>query len=118
VKIDAEAKEAHYVYDPEWIAGRGDSSAGGLEVQKIKYNKLLSTIPLDEMMKWTDVDPKQELPALDYSSTHVVGIGLRGLSPHELKCWLYYPEDDCPFYRCTVFSHYAVKNCPPKDKKL
>ena len=31
---------------------------------------------------------------------------------------MYYPEDDCPFYRCTVFSHYAEKNCPGKDTPL
>ena len=38
--------------------------------------------------------------------------GVRGKCPHGLKCWLYFPEDDCPFYRTTVFSHYAKKNCP------
>lgn len=31
---------------------------------------------------------------------------------------MYYPEDDCPFYRCTVFSHYAKKNAPEEDKLL
>ena len=38
--------------------------------------------------------------------------GIRGHCPHGLKCWLYFPEDNCPFYRTTVFSHYAKKNCP------
>lgn len=28
-----------------------------------------------------------------------MGIGIRGTSPHGAKCWLYYPENDCPFYR-------------------
>ena len=55
---------------------------------------------------------------LTYSSTHVIGLGLRGPSPHDTKCWLYYPEDNCPFYRCTVFSHYAKLNCPPDDRQL
>ena len=27
-------------------------------------------------------------------------------------------EDDCPFYRCTVFSHYAKKNAPAADALL
>merc|ERR1711998_718055 len=88
----------------------------GLEVKTIKYNSLLSTVPLDVMLRWTGKDA--DAAELDCSSTHVVGIGLRGLSPHELKCWLYYPEDDCPFYRCTVFSHYAEKNVPEAGKKL
>ena len=52
------------------------------------------------------------------SSSHIVGIGLRGSCPHGLKCWLYFPEDNCPFYRTTVFSHYAPKNCPSPDTKL
>ena len=52
------------------------------------------------------------------SSSHIVGIGLRGQCPHGLKCWLYFPEDNCPFYRTTVFSHYAPKNCPSPDAKL
>jgi hypothetical protein len=55
---------------------------------------------------------------LTYSSTHIIGIGIRGNNPHENKCWLYYPEDDCPFYRCTVFSHYAEKNVPSPDTSL
>mmetsp|Transcript_1942 Transcript_1942/g.4694 ORF Transcript_1942/g.4694 Transcript_1942/m.4694 type:complete len:229 (+) Transcript_1942:164-850(+) len=55
---------------------------------------------------------------LQFSSTHVVGIGIRGVNPHDTKCWLYYPEDNCPFYRCTVFSLYAQKNCPEEGRQL
>ena len=47
-----------------------------------------------------------------------MGIGIRGQCPHGLKCWLYYPEDNCPFYRITVFSHYAPKNTPSPSDKL
>jgi hypothetical protein len=39
-------------------------------------------------------------------------------SPHGSKCWLYFPEDDCPFYRATVFSNYAEGNCPALDARL
>ena len=52
------------------------------------------------------------------SSSHIVGIGLRGQCPHGLKCWLYFPEDNCPFYRTTDFSHYAPKNCPSPGSRL
>jgi len=52
------------------------------------------------------------------SSSHIIGIGIRGECPHGLKCWLYYPEDNCPFYRITVFSHYAPKNTPEASAKL
>lgn len=84
--------------------------------KKIKYNKLLSTLPLDHLLHWVN---KPELAnKLTHSSTHVIGLGLRGVSPHDNKCWMYYPEDDCPYYRCTVFSHYAEKNVPDKDTLL
>lgn len=39
-------------------------------------------------------------------------------SPHGSKCWLYFPEDNCPFYRATVFSNYAQANCPGQDARL
>jgi protoporphyrinogen oxidase len=99
VNIDAENKVAHCE----------DGS-------KVMYNKLLSTASLDFMCDW--VGKPEMAKGLNYSSTHVIGFGLRGVNPHDLKCWLYYPEDDCPFYRCTVFSHYADKNVPAPDKKL
>jgi protoporphyrinogen oxidase len=81
----------------------------------IKYGKLISTLPLDCMMQWAKLPGDENLK---YSSTHIVGIGIRGINPHHLKCWLYYPEDNCPFYRCTIFSHYAAKNCPSEDVQL
>ena len=69
----------------------------------VKYKKLLSTIPLDITLQ--KLGHTELASRLTYSSTHVIGLGLRGVSPHDTKCWLYYPEDNCPFYRCTVFSH-------------
>ena len=84
-----------------------------------KYNKLLSTIPLDLTLNMIGSDSDPELASgLTYSSSHIIGLGLRGINPHDVKCWLYYPEDNCPFYRCTIFSHYAKKNVPADDIKL
>jgi len=83
---------------------------------KLQYNTLLSTIPLDITLTW--LGRKDLADRLTYSSTHIIGLGLRGESPHDNKCWMYYPEDDCPYYRCTVFSHYAVKNAPAPDVAL
>lgn len=31
---------------------------------------------------------------------------------------LYFPEDDCPFYRATIFSNYSPNNQPQKSVKL
>jgi protoporphyrinogen oxidase len=51
---------------------------------------------------------------LEYSSTHVIGVGLHGTPPAALaqKCWMYFPEANCPFYRVTHFSHYSPNNVP------
>ena len=77
---------------------------------RIQYKHLISTIPLDITLRWLG---KADLAdGLTHSSSHIVGIGIRGSCPHGTKCWLYFPEDNCPFYRTTVFSNYAKSNCP------
>ncbi|KAF2088445.1 FAD/NAD(P)-binding domain-containing protein [Saccharata proteae CBS 121410] len=87
----------------------------------IKYNKLISTMAVDQL---ADQMGDKELQGLSkglfYSSTHVVGVGIRGERPERIgdKCWLYFPEKDCPFYRATIFSNYSPYNQPEKSKKL
>jgi protoporphyrinogen oxidase len=82
----------------------------------IRYEHLLTTIPLDALAAATDLAPALTPAAVDlrFSSTHVIGIGLHGSAPAHLagKCWMYFPEDDCPFYRVTHFSHYSPNNVP------
>jgi len=82
----------------------------------IRYDHLLTTIPLDALVAATDLAPALTPAAADlrFSSTHVIGIGLHGSAPAHLadKCWMYFPEDDCPFYRITHFSHYSPNNVP------
>jgi hypothetical protein len=36
----------------------------------------------------------------------------------DVSGWLYFPEDDAPFYRATIFSNYSKYNCPAADLKL
>lgn len=81
------------------------------------YDKLISTIPLDIFVnKMTAPDPAhvEAVKLLKHSTTHVIGIGLKGKPVAELatKCWMYFPEDNCPFYRVTVFSNYSPNNVP------
>ncbi|MGE0041809.1 MAG: NAD(P)/FAD-dependent oxidoreductase [Vicinamibacterales bacterium] len=80
----------------------------------VEYERLLSTIPLDELTRLSDLGQTlgRALDDLEYSSTHVIGVGLTGRPPAALatKCWMYFPEADCPFYRVTHFSHYAPAN--------
>jgi hypothetical protein len=94
----------------------GSCSLAYIRTLNVGFPQLLSTIPLDITLKWLGRPELAE--RLQYSSSHIVGLGLRGTNPHDTKCWLYYPEDDCPFYRCTVFSHYAAANAPAADVLL
>ena len=79
------------------------------------YDRLLTTMPLDQLVECAGLgNLRGAARALKYSSTHVFGIGLRGAPREELspKCWMYFPEDNCPFYRVTVFSNYSPNNVP------
>jgi protoporphyrinogen oxidase len=81
-----------------------------------EYAQLISTLPLGELIRLTGQDQLTETArrGLLYSSSNIVGIGLRGAAPEALKkmCWLYFPEDNCAFYRVTVFSNYSPHNVP------
>jgi protoporphyrinogen oxidase len=111
----------------------------------IGYKKLVSTMAVDFLAEAMN---DQELVGLTkqlfYSSTHVIGVGVRGSRPERIgdKCWvsqyyrpsfrsavsvfcanvwaiqLYFPEDNCPFYRATIFSNYSPYNQPEASKKL
>ena len=94
------------------LAARRVMTASG---ETFEYETLLSTPPLRELVR---VSGQQELAAAErglvYSSSNIFGIGLRGTPPETLrtKCWMYFPENNCPFYRVTVFSNYSPNNVP------
>jgi protoporphyrinogen oxidase len=81
-----------------------------------QYGSLISTIPLRSLIGLSGQSQFEETArsGLLYSSSNILGIGLRGAPPESLrtKCWMYFPEDDCPFYRVTVFSNYSPNNVP------
>ncbi len=80
-----------------------------------RYDILLSTMPVSLLTEMAELRDLSELTAdLRYSSTHIFGVGLKGTPPELLqkKCWMYFPEDNCPFYRVTVFSNYSPNNVP------
>merc|ERR1712169_170141 len=95
-KVDAEAKKVHLA-----------------DGTTITYGKLINTMNVDQLVERMG---NQELVKLSkglfYSSTRVIGVGLRGERPERIgdKCWLYFPEDNCPFYRATIFSNYSPNN--------
>jgi protoporphyrinogen oxidase len=87
----------------------------------VKYQKLVNTMAVDALVeKMGDKSLVDLSKDLFYSSTHVIGVGIRGERPERIgdKCWLYFPEDDCPFYRATIFSNYSPNNQPDANKQL
>jgi protoporphyrinogen oxidase len=87
----------------------------------IRYERLITTMAVDSLVELIGNEELINLSkGLFYSTTHVVGVGIRGERPERIgdKCWLYFPEDDCPFYRATIFSNYSPNNQPAKSTKL
>lgn len=84
--------------------------------REFQYEQLISTMPLDRLVAMSDLarDLRAAVRDLEYSSTHIIGVGLHGTPPAALaqKCWMYFPEANCPFYRVTHFSHYSPNNVP------
>lgn len=81
-----------------------------------KYDILISTMPINELLVKSDLDStlKSEASKLKYTSTHVFGIGVEDKLPENLinKCWVYTPEEHIPFYRTTILSNYSDYNTP------
>jgi len=88
------------------------------------YHAVISSMPLTTLLGITtgptfgDTVPSL-VTKFRHSSSHIIGFGFRGLTPDHLKskCWMYFPEDSCPFYRATVFSNYSPHNVPHPDRE-
>ena len=84
--------------------------------ERVGYRYLISTMPLDLLVANSDLAERHAPDAakLVHSSTHVIGVGMAGAPPESIrtKCWMYFPEADCPFYRVTVFTNYSPNNAP------
>jgi protoporphyrinogen oxidase len=84
--------------------------------ETFSYDTLIPTIPLRELIKLSGQNQFTALAerGLLYSTSNIFGLGLKGKPSPELatKCWMYFPEDNCPFYRVTVFSNYSPYNVP------
>lgn len=59
---------------------------------QVEYKSMVSTMPLDELCEIIDeAEPLRDTSrSLIYSSTHVIGVGIRGTLPERIgdKCWL------------------------------
>ena len=102
LRVDAGAKEVHL-----------------RDGTKVAYDTLISTMAIDDLLRITtgpfDTAAWPEIAnGFQFSTTHVIGLGIRGSPPKHLKtmCWMYFPEPTSPFYRATVFSNYSPTHAP------
>ena len=84
------------------------------------YDHLVSAMPVDVLVRDVLRGPvpshvRDAASRLLHSSGHMVGIGIRRPCP-STKCWMYFPEDNCPFYRVTYLSNYSPHMTPDKDR--
>jgi protoporphyrinogen oxidase len=80
-----------------------------------RYDYLLSTMPMDLLVgSMNGVVPgtvRGQAANLRHSGSYIVGVGIKQPSPSK-KCWMYYPESNCPFYRLTYLSNYSPEVVP------
>ncbi|HEY0782010.1 MAG TPA: FAD-dependent oxidoreductase [Thermoanaerobaculia bacterium] len=104
LRLDTAKREALFL--------NSDTAAG----EVIRYRRLISTLPLTDLVRRSDLAAElgPAVAELRHSSTHVLGVALRGEPGRALegKSWMYFPEGLCPFYRVTVFSRYSPENVP------
>jgi protoporphyrinogen oxidase len=84
---------------------------------KIYFENLLSTMPITKLVEihaQSSEVAKENAKKFKHSCSNIVGVGLSGKPKEDLKtkCWMYFPEKDCPFYRVTLFSKYSPNNVP------
>ncbi|MEP1125073.1 MAG: FAD-dependent oxidoreductase [Ilumatobacter sp.] len=78
------------------------------------YDKLITTLPLKELIKRIPEAPPGVVDAvtsLHHTEGLFIGIGVADPCP-STKCWMYFPEDDSPFYRVTYLSNYSPEMTP------
>ncbi len=85
--------------------------------EKFYYENLISTMPVDiltTLVKGATNSLIQRAASLKHSTSNIIGIGVEGAPIDSLKtkCWMYFPEERCPFYRMTMFSNYSPQNVP------
>jgi hypothetical protein len=86
----------------------------------VTYDRLITAMPLDKLCN--DVingemprEIKRAAAGLKHSGGYMVGVGIKQPCP-STKSWMYFPEDNCPFYRVTYLSNYSPYMTPDKDR--
>jgi protoporphyrinogen oxidase len=88
--------------------------------ERIPYDILLNTMPLDVLVRDMNGDVpdavRHQATQLRHSGSCIVGIGVNKPAPSS-KCWMYFPEDNAPFYRVTYLSNYSPDVVPDASRQ-
>ncbi|GAB7022027.1 protoporphyrinogen/coproporphyrinogen oxidase [Salidesulfovibrio brasiliensis] len=104
-----------------------DGQARTLTTQQgltVEYEHLLNTAPLDilagQWLAQRDEAMVEATKKLKRNGVYVGGVGLDVKAPSERnsRCWMYFPEDNCPFYRVTNFHNYSPNNTADPGNQL
>jgi len=79
----------------------------------MSYDVLINTMPLDLLVQKTDLpDLFAYAENLHHNRVTIIGLGIRLPIPELIKnnAWMYFPENNSPFYRATLFSNYGPHN--------
>ncbi|MBE7445621.1 MAG: NAD(P)-binding protein [Planctomycetia bacterium] len=82
--------------------------------EKTSYDLLISTIPLTELIDKMKDKPEgigRSAEEFVWNRGYMVGIGIKKPCPSN-KNWMYFPENDSPFYRVTYLSNYSPNMTP------
>ena len=80
-----------------------------------RYDHLISAVPLPALADLLGVQALQGLTRqLRHTQVQVVCVAAPRPVPRALsdKSWLYFPEDNCCFYRVTPFSNFSAAHTP------
>jgi protoporphyrinogen oxidase len=86
----------------------------------LPYDILLNTTPLDMLVEHMHGEVpdaiRDQAAQLRHSGSFIVGVGVQQPAP-STKCWMYFPEDNCPFYRVTYLSNYSPDVVPDATRQ-
>jgi len=80
----------------------------------VAYDILINTMPIDRFVSCCMNAPNticKSSSQLVHNSGLIVGLGIVG-QREDRKCWMYFPEDNSPFYRVTNFHNYSPAHVP------
>jgi protoporphyrinogen oxidase len=88
--------------------------------EMVKYDDLITAMPVDKLCNDlmngnVPATIKTAAANLRHSGGYMVGVGLKQPCP-STKSWMYFPEENCPFYRVTYLSNYSKYMTPDPEQ--